>query len=250
MKYIILPIAIGLTTILSSYTTETLKTYDYNDISISTSYVDAETEIRKVSSFEKLNVSSAITVQVVDGNSTGEIKVNAPKEAMSKIKTKVVNGVLNIYIEGRLTLNNQKIILEFPHQKLRDVSISGASSVTINHKMKIDKFNANVSGASKLKANLLTNDADIEISGSSAVTLTGNVSDLDVEATGASKFDGENLKANTANVEASGASKIKVWAVSNLDVEASGASKVEYINQKGLNPKIQKSGVSKVNAIS
>lgn len=250
MKNFILPIVMAVSTILSSYTADVQEMRHPLGIGSITNDFSSTTEVRHVSNFEKLTVSSAFIVKISDGHQNGQIKITAPDHALQKIKSKVVNGELKLYVEGKLQLNSNKILIEFPHQKLRNLSISGACNVTIDHQMKVDKFKADVSGASKLKANILSHDASIEISGSSTVQLLGNVGNLDVEATGASKFEGEQLKANIAEVEASGASKIKVWAVNALDIEASGASKVEYVNQRGLNPKIKKSGVSKVSVKS
>jgi Protein of unknown function (DUF2807). len=165
---------------------------------------------------------------------------------MEKIKTQVSNGILKIYVDGNLNLYNSKITVDFPHQKLRKITLSGASSFNANHVMKVDKFGVNVSGASLLKANLISNKILMEASGASKVFLKGNVQELAVKATGASKFEGEELKAAKVVVDASGASNAKVWAVDQLSVDASGASKVSYQSQKGLKTSIDKSGASKV----
>lgn len=246
MKYIILPFALGLTTFITSCSMNAqglkdnslFETQEYNQSTIK--------EVRKISAFEGIDISSAIAVNVSDNHYNGNITITAPDKAMEKIKTQVSNGILKIYVDGNLNLYNSKITVDFPHQKLRKITLSGASSFNANHVMKVDKFGVNVSGASLLKANLISNKILMEASGASKVFLKGNVQELAVKATGASKFEGEELKAAKVVVDASGASNAKVWAVDQLSVDASGASKVSYQSQKGLKTSIDKSGASKV----
>jgi hypothetical protein len=60
------------------------------------------------------------------------------------------------------------------------------------------------------------------------VQLSGETERLNIEVSGASNVNAENLKAENARVETSGASKVSVFATDELWVNASGASKVAY----------------------
>jgi hypothetical protein len=75
--------------------------------------------------------------------------------------------------------------------------------------------------------------------------LSGETAKLGVEVSGASNIDAEDLKAGAADIEASGASKVSVFATGQLRADASGASKIVY---SGAPANIEKtsSGVSSI----
>lgn len=56
----------------------------------------------------------------------------------------------------------------------------------------------------------------------------GETADLTVNVSGASKIDAENLKAENATVDASGASHVSVLVSGRLTADASGASRIVY----------------------
>ena len=51
---------------------------------------------------------------------------------------------------------------------------------------------------------------------------------MNVDASGASKIDAENLKVVNAEIDASGASGITIFVSGQLNADASGASKIVY----------------------
>ncbi|QTV06257.1 head GIN domain-containing protein [Faecalibacter bovis] len=251
MKNIILPITVALFTIFSSCSVD-LNGKKSNDIEESLTYTDrnAIKENRKVSNFEHVDISSAFNVVVSDNDFNGNVVVSAPDYAMEKIVTKVVNGTLKVYVDGSLSMKNgEKLEITFPHRKLRDIKLSGASKLVAKHAMKLDKLDVNLSGASSLDLNVISNSINLENSGASKFILKGNAKDFEVKVSGASKIEAEELKASKVRINASGASSAKIWAVDNLIVDASGASKVYVIKQNGLKKSINTSGASKVSEI-
>lgn len=248
MKHIILPLSAVLTLTFSSCS---IDINGKKGLDLVESTFDSNTSIvhedRKISNFDNVDISSAFSVVVSDNDYKGSIVVSAPDYAMDKIVTKVVNGTLKVYVDGSISMKSgDKLEITFPHRKLRDIKISGASKLIVKHVMKLEKLNVNLSGASSLDLNVVSNLIKLDHSGASKFKLTGNTQDFEANVSGASKLDAENLKASKVILKASGASSAKVWAVNDLKINASGASKVVYKSQNGLVKSLDKSGASKI----
>lgn len=103
-----------------------------------------------------------------------------------------------------------------------------------------------VSGASSGNvSNVKANSLELKASGASKIKADGAAKKLEAEASGASTIDAENLKVEDADVDASGASNATVSASDDLKVEASGASKISYSGEP-KNIKQNSSGASSV----
>ncbi len=106
--------------------------------------------------------------------------------------------------------------------------------------------NLDVSGASSGSVVSVNADSlELKASGASKIKIDGTAKELNADASGASSIDAENLKVEDADVEASGASKITVSAANDLKVDASGASKITYTGEP-KNIKQNSSGTSSV----
>ncbi len=95
-----------------------------------------------------------------------------------------------------------------------------------------------ISGASgAVVSNVKTNSLELKASGASKIKISGEANDLESDASGASGIDAESLMINNADVEASGASNTTVSAANNLKAEASGASTIYYTGEpKNVEP--------------
>lgn len=103
-----------------------------------------------------------------------------------------------------------------------------------------------VSGASSGNvAGVKADSIDLKASGASKIKIDGAAKELNADASGASTIDAENLKTVDADVEASGASGATVSATGDLKVDASGASKITYIGEPA-NIKQDSSGASSI----
>ncbi len=104
----------------------------------------------------------------------------------------------------------------------------------------------NISGASSaVVSNAKADSVELEASGASKIKINGETSDLKIESTGASGVDAEGLAAANAKVSASGASSATVSVSNNLIADASGASSIYYTGDpKNVVP--NSSGVSSI----
>lgn len=89
-----------------------------------------------------------------------------------------------------------------------------------------------ISGASKFNGNNIKTDSfELNVSGASKVELNGEANKLNIDASGASKINTENFKVAKALVDVSGATSVVVNATEEVRAEASGASKVSYVGE-------------------
>lgn len=104
-----------------------------------------------------------------------------------------------------------------------------------------------VSGASEAKiVNVKADSLELKASGASEVNIVGTATELKAEASGASEIDAGNLRTESAEVDASGASSAFVFANDRLAAAASGASKISYTGEP-KNIKQNASGASSIN---
>ena len=194
--------------------------------------VDANAEMRTVSSFTAINVSNAIDLELTQSDEEALAVSAAKAEYRDRIKTKVENGVLKIWYddEDRFWKNsgNKKLKAYVSFRTLNKLTASGASDVNVTGTIKSGNFQMNLSGASDFKGALEVRSLDLDLSGASDAQIVGSASELKIQASGASDFKGFDFTIDNCNAEATGASDIKITVNKELNARASGASSIQY----------------------
>jgi len=171
-------------------------------------------------------VSGGFEVHVVKGNNEG-VRIEADENLLSNIKTEVRNGVLHIYNDESIsTKNTMKAFVTL--KELNSLDISGGVKVIGESTFKPASFKMDLSGGSNIKLDLITKKLTADMSGASKVALKGSADEVYLNMSGASDVDAEELHAKDVKVEASGASKLRVFAEDSLAIDASGASHIKY----------------------
>lgn len=212
---------------------------------------DRVTVKRKMNSFDQIIAGGAVSIKLVDDNYNGEITITANAETLENLNTKVNNSTLEISRKSNSKFSfrpkdNGNVEISIPHRKLRSLKLSGASTLTGKHLIKVEEFKLDLSGASNANLNLLANEIDVDLSGASKVDLDGNAQYLKLDLSGASSFHGLNLKSSEVNFDLSGASSAKVLVVNRLKGDASGASSLKYKEVNNLSKEVKTSGASSV----
>ncbi|MFC1730692.1 head GIN domain-containing protein [candidate division KSB1 bacterium] len=181
---------------------------------------------RKVSSFDKLKIGSALDIVLSQGDKE-MVVVEAPENIIEKIITEVRGSELVIRVQQHTkNLNNVKITIFF--KDLEAMNISGAVDVENEGTMKFQKLEMSISGASNVDFKMNVDKLALIISGASDLTLIGTAESAKIEVSGASETKGLDFIIQDAMVEASGASEVSINAKESLAVEISGASTVTY----------------------
>jgi hypothetical protein len=164
------------------------------------------TDKRDVKGFTSVDVSGVFQVEIVSGKDYS-VEVQADDNILPLIETNVSGSTLQIDLKDKASTRSDMVV-RITAPNIERVETTGASKVTASG-IKNDSFSINTTGASK-------------------VYLTGETANLDIDVTGASLVDAEQLNAAIANIQASGASKINVNVSGELHSEASGASRIVY----------------------
>jgi hypothetical protein len=213
---------------------------------------DPNAELRNVKGFTSIKISNAFDVYLTQSNDDA-VAVSASEDRFrDKIKTEVNNGVLTISYEERSWNSEKKKLKAYiSFKNLKKLVVSGACDVFILGSVSQDQLTVDLSGASDLKTSkegkgqLDIKQMDIQLSGASDMTVSGNVAQLKIDASGASDFKGFDLATDYCDATASGASSVKITVNKELTAHASGASDVHYKGD-GMIKEIKTSGASNI----
>jgi len=227
-----------------------------------------------ISNVTEVVVGNASHLQIVQGNSDS-LRVEGEPEAMERVKVDQDGQRLTLTVRGKQDsgfslsslFNHDRVTFYLQLKNLESLDVGGASQGVINKwtgkmlkvhaggasdidlaNLKLDSLQVRLDGASDMSLqDAATGTADIHLSDASGAKATGESQFLKVDASGASKYHGKSLKAQRAELQASGASDIDAQVVEQLKAEASGASDIHYSGQ----PRVQmnSSGASDISAI-
>lgn len=192
---------------------------------------DQNAEPRTVSSFHAIQVSNSFDVYITQGNEESVAVSAANKDDISRIETKVENGVLKIrYNEQKKWWgSNKKLRAYIAVKNLDELRAGGACDVKVEGSLRTASLKVNLSGASDLKGELNINgELNVDLSGASDMDITGSAQSVVIGASGASDVKAYDFTTNTCDVDASGASGVRITVDKELSAKLSGASNVNY----------------------
>jgi Putative auto-transporter adhesin, head GIN domain len=179
--------------------------------------------------FEGLEIGSAFNIEVTQGNF--KIVVEGSEEDLNNIEATVIGGKLRIRhkdTKWSWTKNRKNLNLMVSMPTIKSIDFSGATNSTVSGFSNLDVLDLDLSGASKSNINLTARKINFDVSGATSLTLNGKAQYMTGEVSGASHIKATNFEVSEANIDASGASNIKVYVTQNLKIEASGASSIRY----------------------
>jgi hypothetical protein len=183
-------------------------------------------EDRKVESFDRISVSSAIKLELSIGDKES-VTVETEQDQMKQVKTEVKSGELNLSLEGNFH-SEKGVVIHVTAKNIKEIEASGASRVEVKDALKSESLKLEISGASNMKAQVKVNDLHLEMTGASQVNLSGEAAKMKAEISGAASLKANDLKVKDADVEATGAARACIEVSENLKAEASGAGNISY----------------------
>jgi hypothetical protein len=204
------------------------------------------TENRNETGFNNVDVSGAIDVYIRQ-DSTTSVKVEADDNILEYIEVHTDGSTLEIHTENNIRLRpTHKIKVYVSNPEYKDLRVSGASSIhSENEITSPDAFHVDLSGASEGTLEVNAPKVSVDLTGASNAHIKGKTKDFEGGASGASEIRGFDLLTENADVNASGASSIEIYASVKITGEASGASSVNY--KGNAQTSVEKSGASSVN---
>lgn len=196
----------------------------------------AEKEIRKVTGFDGIHVSSGINVLLTMGSSE-YVEVDASEELLEHLATEVKEGTLKIYFDESFIWNKSVLVL-IEAKNMNRISMSGGSDIKGRNVIESGKLVLKASGGSDIKLEVKTKYLEVEASGGADIMLSGFTDQLLAISSGGSDLRALDLIAKRARLEASGGADIKVHVEDEIDAKASGGADIAYRgNPKVINSK-------------
>lgn len=192
---------------------------------------DPNAQARAVNPFHAIHVSSSFDVILTQGNEEKVVVSASEEKYLQNITTRVENGVLEIKYEDnrKLWRGNPKLKAYIAVKNIDELKASGACIVNIEGSLNTSDFNLHLTGASKLKGQLMVNGKfTVDLTGASDVVVSGTANETNIEATGASDIKAYDFKTQVCTIRASGASDIKISVDKELSASLTGASTVNY----------------------
>ena len=195
---------------------------------------DDNVQVRKVPNFKSIKVSSAIDLYLTQSNNT-KVAVSATNEEIrDHIITEVEDGTLIISLgnDGNWMSwrkwGNYKTKAYVSVDQLYSITATGAADIHIINTLEQPKLRISLTGASDVKGDVKLGTLSIDCTGASNVELNGKAEDVVIHMTGASNATLYGLSVKGADINATGASDVKVNVSELLKVRATGASNVYY----------------------
>jgi len=197
-------------------------------------HITSKTE--NIGSFNSIDAGGAIVVHVKQ-DSTQSVKIETDENLMQYLEVYTEGSTLVIHPKNGIDLDpSREILVYVSAPSYKSIEVSGASKIIGDNTISANEaLNLGASGASKVMMELSGGNIGGDVSGASTVELKGQVSKIDMQASGASHIKAYDLVADEAIVDVSGASSIEITANKNLKADASGASHIRYKGNASVN---------------
>jgi phage shock protein PspC (stress-responsive transcriptional regulator) len=183
-----------------------------------------------VGDFNKIDIGGAYSIIIRQGAEYNVTADSENTEDVDDLKVYVEAGTLRVKRDKEFNLFNadewKRVGLVITMPKIENLSLSGANKTLVTGFTGLAKLNVDISGASKSEINVETDQLTVGLTGASKATLKGSAKSANLDAHGACKLIATEMNIQTADVDASGASKVELGRVPNLNRHASGASKI------------------------
>lgn len=182
-------------------------------------------EVRTAEPFHAIDISGNFEL-MLKKDSVQKITISSPSDFMSKVVTKVENGVLYVYTEGILL--NKSIKVTISSDSIKSLVAKGACKINADTQLVTPDFSLELLGASEADLDVkVAGLFKLETKGASKVDLKGSCETFSVNGLGASEIDADELISKNVNVNVSGATHANVYATESLNAEAYGASDID-----------------------
>ncbi len=191
-------------------------------------------EVRHFADFTGVKVGQAIKLTLVPGSENkAVIKAEGDIEA-EDIKTDVSAGTLKIGLRG--SHRNVRVAITLTYKNLDRIEATTAAKVRNEKVLKTPELIIIVGTAAEAELVIDVDNLEVEVGQAGELVLSGMAQSQQVEVSTAGEYDGSDLEAGIARVEASSAGKARVLARERLTAAASsGATLTYYGNPQKVN---------------
>lgn len=178
-------------------------------------------------SFKSIEISNAIDLEIEQSDKT-EIIVEADDNLISKIRTRIENGVLIIDCDYNsfLDVESKKVIVKMP--LIEELKASSSSSISSNNTWKGEEIAIRASSAANIKLTLEFERVNAKASSAGTIVLYGLALDLNANSSSGSEIDADELLSNEVTAVASSGASITTHPIVKLNARSSSGGSIQY----------------------
>jgi hypothetical protein len=189
----------------------------------------AQTEVREVGNFTKLDVIGSFEVWLVDGK-PGTVTIEGDKEAMEFITTKVKGGVLTIVppkSKTNVSYDFSGVVIKVPVATLNEIAFKGSGSVTGKETIRQD-IKLSLFGSGSIDVDVQAGNVEALATGSGDITLNGKVSNFKCEILGSGDIKAQDLESSSVSVSVNGSGNANVNSKKEIIGMINGSGDILY----------------------
>jgi hypothetical protein len=188
-------------------------------------------ENRTVKGFNRIRIEAGGVAEITQNqaNSPDSLTVACDENLLPYIISEVQAGELHIFVKPGVSLApRQTVHYTITVNSLVGLNVSGSSEAKMTQ-WTGDQLLIQASGMGKITlGNLQLNRLLVKTSGSGAVSVSGQITGLEVDMSGSSHLAAENLQSRVAKVQLSGSGAALIWVTESLEARISGSASLRY----------------------
>jgi hypothetical protein len=151
-----------------------------------------------------------------------------PGNASDLVSIEVQNGTLYLKNAQNKKDRKEKIVVKVCVEYLKELHMSGATSLLSVNQLGLDVLTLEADGASNVNLSLKATKLTGDFSGASNVEIAGTCETAKLDISGASQARLSDFELKKVSLDNSGAAQVDLMISEELSVDASGASSTTY----------------------
>jgi hypothetical protein len=199
---------------------------------------DPNAQVRSVSSFHGIRVSTGIHLSLTQGNEEKVVVSAESKDSRDRIVTEVVNGVLKIYFDNKnwdwSDHKNRNLRAYVSCKMLDELRASSGSHVEVDGTIQSGTLVLDFSSGASFKGNVAAKDIHVDASSGSHSMISGTANEVKASTSSGSHIDASSLVTNECDADASSGGHIEVKVNKSLSASASSGGHIDYTGDASI----------------
>ncbi len=198
------------------------------------------TEDLDLNRIDAIDLKLPATVYLRQGEEQ-RVVVEGQSNIVDFMERTVKGGLWEIEVD-RCVRNMEELRIYITLPEITAVKISGSGKILSENSLLTDDLDVDISGSGDISLGVVADDINTTVSGSGNVVLKGETDEIRFFVSGSGDLRAFDLKARKGEVEIGGSGDVEVYVTEQLNVRISGSGDVLYHGNPSLNVSISGSG--------
>ena len=190
--------------------------------------------------FNSIKLSGSGKVYISQGE-VQEVQVEGQQNMIDNLNLRIRDGHWDIRFLD-CTRSHKELIFYITVPEINALEISGSGDIIGENMLITDNMDIEISGSGKVSADVTANSLSMRIDGSGDIWLAGESEFADLRISGSGNLNAYDLEVDTYDIRITGSGGAKVTALEALDVNITGSGSVSYQGTPTINSSITGSG--------